>query len=843
MRIPFYYLICLLVFMVYPLWGQNVANESETLRPVFVTESGKTAVYFSDTDSGSSCIVHHIGTDEILVLMNVDIRMLVTDQKGIFYSYSKKQLYVTDFSSKKIDTVSQVTTIEIVDPISTVLYRNEDELQLTLLNLKTGASETISDVVYYSFDKDHQKLVYLTKNDQLFLKDLKKGTLLKYAADEFVGLSLKYVRWDTVGKNAYLFFTDEEHLHLYRLSKKMDKVGSYAIHDEKQQLVIDTFFSSVMVLPNDRVLVGVKPIEPVRTDAAGVEVWNGTKNGFPAALDFHRKYANQLAFIDGKTGKFTSLLQSGKVMGYRIDRLENLYRYELLENDDTSLLNPSINLYKYDFEKNSFSYFNSFSSVLSNLLNYKAFPHLVYYKDNHWHYFDEKADKAHTITAMTDGKFYNDKYEYFNTTGTESLSAPIEWKGKGFFLNDQQDVWYYDWKSKKIVRKTNGKQDQKNYSICNCNHELQQSSITPFEIVTKPYGDLVITWTSGLHEFEGIDLLKEDGTQVPLVWDKAHYSQIKRFQNFLMYVKEKVNVPPAVYLYDLNVGKETLLHQSNKWDTEVTDVKSEHFYWYNEKSEIRGGIIRFPKNYKEKDSVKYPVVVYIYEKKFKKQNKYVSPADLSVTDINFREYTADDYFVIEPDIYYEMGETGDSALKCINETVDFLAKVFPLDTKKMGLYGHSFGGYETSYVITQTPRFKAAVSSAGVADAVSMYLTYSFDLYRPDIFRFETHQWRFGKSFFDDQELYIRNSPIHHAKNISTPLLLITGDNDYVINWQQSLYMFNAMKRLGKDVQLLLYKNEGHSINSAKNRIDVSRRTKQWFDFYLKDRTEPDWLN
>lgn len=124
-----------------------------------------------------------------------------------------------------------------------------------------------------------------------------------------------------------------------------------------------------------------------------------------------------------------------------------------------------------------------------------------------------------------------------------------------------------------------------------------------------------------------------------------------------------------------------------------------------------------------------------------------------------------------------------------------------------------------------------------------MYLTYSFDLYRPDIFRFETHQWRFGKSFFDDQELYFKNSPVHHAKNISTPLLLITGDNDYVINWQQSLYMFNAMKRLGKDVQLLLYKNEDHSIKGDKNRIDVSRRTKEWFDFYLKGRKEPDWLN
>lgn len=844
MKIAIYCLICLLVLMVCPVWGQTIANEPETIRPALVTASGKTTVYFSDTESGSNCIVHKTDTHEKLVLKNVDNRMLVTDQKGVFYSYSKRELYVADFNSKKIDTVQQVTGMEIVEPVSTVVYRNEEKKQLTVFNIKTGASETITDLVYYSLDNNLEKLLYLTKNDQLFfVKDLKKESLLKFNASEIKPFNLKQVKWDTAGKNAYLFFVDDTHFHMYRLSNKLHKIGSYAIKNAEHQHLIDTSFSSVRVLPNNQIVVGVKPLESENKEGADVTIWNGTKKGFPPAVDLHRKYANQLAVINGKTGILTSLMQSGKALGYLIDHNGSLYRYELFQHDDTSMLNPPVSLYKYNFEENSFSYFSDFSSDRSNLMQYESFPHLVYYKNNHWYYFDEKKGRGVGITENTDGKFYSDQHEYYKITGTQSLSAPLQWKDKGFYVNDQQDIWYYDWKSKTIARKTSGKKDEKNYSICNCNHELQQSSITPFEIVTKPYNDLVVTWTAGLHEFEGIDLLKDDGTQIPLVWDKAHYSKIKRFKDFLMYVKEKVNVPPAVYVYDLKAGKETLLHQGNEWDTEAAEVKSEHFYWYNEKSEIRGGIIRFPKSYKEKDSVKYPVVVYIYEKKFKKQNKYVAPTDLSVTDINFREYTADDYFVIEPDIYYEIGETGNSALKCINETVDFLAKVFPLDTERMGLYGHSFGGYETNYVITQTPRFKAAVSSAGIADAVSMYLTYSFDLYRPDIFRFETQQWRFGKSFFDDQQLYFRNSPVHHAENISTPLLLITGDKDYVINWQQSLYMFNAMKRLGKDVQLLLYKNEGHSINETKNRIDVSRRTKEWFDYYLKGKMKPNWLN
>lgn len=826
-----------------PSFGQNVDNKPETLRPAYVTESGSVAVYFSDTENESSCIVHIVSTGEKIVLKNVDNRMLVTDHKSVFYSYSKKELYVVDINSKKTDTITDVEGIEVFEAVNKVVYRTKADKTLTVLNIKSGASEKFLNVEFYNVDKEFNKIIFSKNKAELFLMDLKKEKTIKYDAGALTALSLRYAKWDPKGQKVYLFALDDDNLHLYEISIKLNKIGHYPVNNKRESLAIDAYFATVMVLPNDKVVIGVKPVENIDSDAADVEIWNGNIKGFPAAVNFHKKHHNQLAVIDIKTGVLTSLMEKEKVMGYHIDHIGNIYRYEIFENDDTSLLNPPINLYKYDFVRNSFQYFNKFSSVLSNLLKYKAFPHLVYYQDNHWNYFDLNSEKRQGITVNTDGKFYSDHHEYYYITGTESLNGPLEWKGKGFYLNDQKDIWYYDWKSKKITRKTNSKKDQKKYSICNCNYDVKQSVITPFELVTKPNDDLIVTWNAGLHEFEGIDLMEEDGTKTPLVWDKAHYSQIKRFKDYLIYVKEKVTASPSIYIYNLKSKQETLLHISNAWDKEVTDVKSEHFYWYNEKGDVRGGIIRFPKNYKEKDSVKYPVVVSIYEQMFNMQNRYIPPTNLSVSDINFREYTADDYFVIEPDIYYEIGETGQSALKCINETIDFLAKVFPLDTERMGIYGHSYGGYEVNYVITQTPRFKAAISSAGVADAVSMYLTYSFDLFRPDVFRFETHQWRFGKSFFDDQELYFRNSPVHHAKNISTPLLLITGNRDYVINWQQSLYMFTAMKRLGKDVQLLMYNNEDHSIANPKNQIDVSRRTKEWFDFYLKGRTEPDWLN
>src|SRR5690606_7082521 len=95
----------------------------------------------------------------------------------------------------------------------------------------------------------------------------------------------------------------------------------------------------------------------------------------------------------------------------------------------------------------------------------------------------------------------------------------------------------------------------------------------------------------------------------------------------------------------------------------------------------------------------------------------------------------------------------------------------------------------------------------------SFYLTVGWDTGRPDMWRFENQQWRMGKSFFEDKQGYDRNSPIVYAKNITTPLLSWTGDQDKQVNWNQSIEFYLALRRLGKKHILLLYPNEGHVLS------------------------------
>src|SRR5690606_18965008 len=239
----------------------------------------------------------------------------------------------------------------------------------------------------------------------------------------------------------------------------------------------------------------------------------------------------------------------------------------------------------------------------------------------------------------------------------------------------------------------------------------------------------------------------------------------------------------------------------------------------------------------------YPAIVYIYEKKTASYHHYQHSKQLKGAGINYRDYVNDGYIVIEPDITYTIGNPGVSAYNNVLEAIEELDSRIPLDKNNLGLVGHSFGGYETNFIVTQTTMFKAAVASAGFSDLVQGYLTMKWNELRPDFWQFEDNQIRMGKNLYEDYSGYLQNSPIYHANKIETPLLLWSGKSDYHVNWSQSVSLFLALKRLNKQAVLILYPNEGHVLKKTDNKLDMTIKLKQWFDYYLKDKEKPSWLN
>ena len=107
---------------------------------------------------------------------------------------------------------------------------------------------------------------------------------------------------------------------------------------------------------------------------------------------------------------------------------------------------------------------------------------------------------------------------------------------------------------------------------------------------------------------------------------------------------------------------------------------------------------------------------------------------------------------------------------------------------------------------------------------------------------FESSQGRFTGGYWDDMDAYIRNSPVYHAKNVKTPLIILHNDKDGAVDWNQGIEYFNTLRRLQKPVVLLQYKGENHGLAKPANKKDYTIRMKEFFDHHLMGKPAPAWL-
>ncbi|HVG30109.1 MAG TPA: S9 family peptidase [Pyrinomonadaceae bacterium] len=171
-------------------------------------------------------------------------------------------------------------------------------------------------------------------------------------------------------------------------------------------------------------------------------------------------------------------------------------------------------------------------------------------------------------------------------------------------------------------------------------------------------------------------------------------------------------------------------------------------------------------------------------------------------------------------------EWGGGDYKDLMAGVDAALKKYNwLDSNRMGVTGGSYGGFMTNWIVTQTPRFRAAVSSASVSNLVSFYAT---SLYQ-DLIHAE-----FGGFPWDDYDLLWRWSPLRYVRDAQTPTLFIHGEQDNDVHITQAEEMYTALRRRGVETVLLRYPREGHGLREPRHRLDALERTLWWFDKYLK---------
>jgi dipeptidyl aminopeptidase/acylaminoacyl peptidase len=251
------------------------------------------------------------------------------------------------------------------------------------------------------------------------------------------------------------------------------------------------------------------------------------------------------------------------------------------------------------------------------------------------------------------------------------------------------------------------------------------------------------------------------------------------------------------------------------------------------------GLLYKPENFDPKK--KYPMIVYYYERNSDNLHTHWEPEPLR-SIIHFTMYASNGYLVFVPDIVYKDGYPGESAFNAILPGVTSLINKGFVQDNNIGIQGHSWGGYQTAYMVTRTDMFKAAEAGAIVANMTSAYGGIRWGSGLARTFQYEKSQSRIGATLWENPQLYIENSPLFFADKIKTPLLLMHNDEDTAVPWYQGIEMYLAMRRLDKPCWMLNYNGEPHWPVKRENRVDFQIRMSQFFDHYLKGAPMPVWM-
>jgi dipeptidyl aminopeptidase/acylaminoacyl peptidase len=355
--------------------------------------------------------------------------------------------------------------------------------------------------------------------------------------------------------------------------------------------------------------------------------------------------------------------------------------------------------------------------------------------------------------------------------------------------------------------------------------------------LTKPlllsaYGE----WTKK----SGYYTLNVGSKPAPLIYDDESIGQAQKATQAdrVVFTRQTFSESPDLWVTNTSFASPTKVTNANPFISEYAWGSKKLIDFKNSKGQHLQGTLTLPANYEP--GKKYPMLVYFYEILSNTHNSF--PMPIYDDRPHFAEYASDGYLVFEPDIVYEVGKPGSSALDCVTSGVKEVIKQGFADPKHIGIQGHSWGGYETSYILTQTDMFAAVVTGAPPSNLVSFYdETYpgTGTLQQGIV---EVGQVRMGTNPWDSHQLFEDQSAVYNVRNIKTPFLILHGTADNEVDWHQGLELYGAAKRWGKQVILLSYPGEPHHLARKENQKDFQLRMKEFFDHYLKDKPAPKWM-
>lgn len=457
--------------------------------------------------------------------------------------------------------------------------------------------------------------------------------------------------------------------------------------------------------------------------------------------------------------------------------------------------------------------------------------HFLYFKNGHFFAYNLLNKELKNISKAVDVSFMdlNEDHPYENRSyGVASWSKD----GESVYLNHLYDLWSLALDGSGAYNLTG------NYGSTNeIRLRIPRNPSEPFiDLEANNYLSAYGEWTKKSGYFK----LKDGKAPQKLIFEDYSFGRlVKAFKvDRFVFTRQSFVDFPDIYSTDGKFKKLAKQSDANPQQAAYKWGYRKLIEFENKEGVKLHATLTLPANYEE--GKKYPMLVYFYEKVSNRHHRYSMPAYDDRPHMS--EYASDGYLVLMPDIKYYEGNPGWNALDCVTSATQKVIDLGYADPDHIGMQGHSWGGYQSSFIITQTDLFACTVTGAPVTNLTSMYNILYKNSGANNQGIFELGQVRMGKGLFDDFQNYVDQSPVHNAAGIKTPFMILHGTVDGAVDWNQGLEFYNAARRLGKQVILLSYPDENHHLANKNNQIDFQKRMKQYFDHYLKGTDAPDWM-
>ncbi len=458
---------------------------------------------------------------------------------------------------------------------------------------------------------------------------------------------------------------------------------------------------------------------------------------------------------------------------------------------------------------------------------------MVYFREDHWYLVDAERPEPLSLTAGQGFPFVDEDWDY---------PAEIPGYGVAGWVDNSEEVWIYDkydiWRfntedgKAECVTEGEGRSRKMQFRIRRLDREK-----TYFET-----GETLLL--SGYHDQEkytAVYSLQVGRSGVKkLAEEPAKYTIRAKAKNAekILFTRESYTEFPDLWTTDMKFRNPGKLSELGLQTEPFAWGNAELVEWLSLDGEPVQGILIKPEN--AVPGKRYPVLVYYY--RFFTDRMYNFPDVVVNHRPCYPYYAGNDYAIFLPDIRFDIGTPGYSATKHLVPGVQKIIDMGVADPDAIGLHGHSWSGYQTAFVITQTDLFACAIAGAPVSNMTSAYSGIRWGTGLARQFQYEKSQSRIGGSMWEMRDKYIENSPVFFADRINTPLLIQFGDEDDAVPWYQGIELYLAMRRLEKDCVFLQYRGEPHHLKKYANKLDYTIRFKEYLDHYLKGAEPAAWI-